>query len=983
MSRAASHHRVNDGAKGTQGRGFFARAVRRSAVVLILAWLALAVVSNLAVPSLEQVAKENAVSLSIQDAPAMKARNHIGAVFDEPAGDGMAMVVLDSEQPLGDAAHQYYDELVRQFNDEKTHVLRVQDFWGDPMTAQAVQSGDGKAAYVQVFLAGNQGENLANESVEALRKIVERTPAPDGVKAYVTGPTPLSADLAHIGDKAALKITVATAVVIAIMLLLVYRSISTVTLVLVMMGIVLAAVRGVVATLANYGLVGISAFAISILVALAIAAGTDYTIFLIGRYHEARQAGEDRESAYYTTTRSVSHVIVASGLTVAGALFCLSFTRLPMFQTMGVPCGVGMLVAVAAALTLVPAVITVASRFGLLEPKRTMSARGWRRVGTAIVRWPLPIFLASCALTLVGLLALPGYRVGYSDRPYMPADAPASIGWAAADAHFSEAQLMPELLMVESDKDMRNSADLLVLNKLAEDLFKVEGIARVQGVTRPEGAALKHTSLPALLSTQAASQQQNVQFVRDRLEEMKTQADGLDSAIATMGRAYTLMQQLTGSSKHMIGVSREMVDISKEMRDQVTTINNSFNRYDKILNSDRCDDIATCEAAKTGREAGLKAADSANTLTEKLDELGPDLSNLDTVGPQLIELLPTQIEMLKSVQSVIRNSYSTMSGILGQTEELGANAAAMGQDFDAAQTSDSFYLPREAFQNPDFQRVVTTFMSPDGKAARFIITHRGSPATAAGLARIDRLETAAVESLKGTSLADATISVAGTASILKDLQEAWSYDILIAGLASLCIVFIIILIITRSIVAALVIVGTVVVSLTASFGLSVLVWQHIIGIDLHWMVMLMSVIILLAVGADYNLLLVSRMKEESSAGLKTGIIRAMGGTGKIVTLAGLVFAFTMAAMMVSDLLVIGQVGTTIALGLLFDTLVVRSFMMPSAAALLGRWFWWPVKVRTRPPRVARPNGVDENPVEDRPSGDVHGAEVLALTSLRR
>jgi RND superfamily putative drug exporter len=322
-----------------------------------------------------------------------------------------------------------------------------------------------------------------------------------------------------------------------------------------------------------------------------------------------------------------------------------------------------------------------------------------------------------------------------------------------------------------------------------------------------------------------------------------------------------------------------------------------------------------------------------------------------------------------------------MSGILGQTEELGANAAAMGQDFDAAQTSDSFYLPREAFQNPDFQRVVTTFMSSDGKAARFIITHRGSPATAAGLARIDRLETAAVESLKGTSLADATISVAGTASILKDLQEAWSYDILIAGLASLCIVFIIILIITRSIIAALVIVGTVVVSLTASFGLSVLVWQHIIGIELHWMVMLMSIIILLAVGADYNLLLVSRMKEESAAGLKTGIIRAMGGTGKIVTLAGLVFAFTMAAMMVSDLLVIGQVGTTIALGLLFDTLIVRSFMMPSAAALLGRWFWWPVNVHTRPPRVARPNDVDEHPVEDRYTSVAPGAEV-ALTSLR-
>ena len=74
----------------------------------------------------------------------------------------------------------------------------------------------------------------------------------------------------------------------------------------------------------------------------------------------------------------------------------------------------------------------------------------------------------------------------------------------------------------------------------------------------------------------------------------------------------------------------------------------------------------------------------------------------------------------------------------------------------------------------------------------------------------------------------------------------------------------------------------------------------------------------------------------------------MGGTGKVVTNAGLVFAFTMMAMVVSELRIIGQVGTTIGLGLLFDTLVVRSFMTPSIAALLGRWFWWPQIVRPRP-----------------------------------
>src|SRR5258705_2688476 len=180
------------------------------------------------------------------------------------------------------------------------------------------------------------------------------------------------------------------------------------------------------------------------------------------------------------------------------------------------------------------------------------------------------------------------------------------------------------------------------------------------------------------------------------------------------------------------------------------------------------------------------------------------------------------------------------------------------------------------------------------------------------------------------------------------MQEGNAYDLFIAGIAALTLIFIIMLLITRSLIAALVIVGTVVLSLGASFGLSVLVWQYILGIELHFVVFVISVIVLLAVGSDYNLLLVSRMKEEIGAGINTGIIRAMGGTGKVVTNAGLVFAFTMASMAASDLRIIGQVGTTIGLGLMFDTLVVRSFMTPSIAALLGRWFWWPLIVRPRP-----------------------------------
>jgi RND superfamily putative drug exporter len=182
----------------------------------------------------------------------------------------------------------------------------------------------------------------------------------------------------------------------------------------------------------------------------------------------------------------------------------------------------------------------------------------------------------------------------------------------------------------------------------------------------------------------------------------------------------------------------------------------------------------------------------------------------------------------------------------------------------------------------------------------------------------------------------------------KDMQLGADYDLLIAAVASLILIFLIMVILTRAIAAAAVIVGTVVLSLGASFGLSVLLWQHIIGVPLSWMVLPMSVIVLLAVGADYNLLLVSRMKEELHGGINTGIIRSMAGTGSVVTAAGFVFAFTMIGMVAGDLVSIGQSGTTIGLGLLFDTLIVRSLMTPSIAALMGRWFWWPLHVRPRP-----------------------------------
>lgn len=919
--------------------------IRRLSVPILLFWVGLAALTNIAVPRLEVVAEQHNVALSPADAPSLHAMKRIGDAFDEFHSDSAAMIVLEGDQPLGENAHRFYDTLIEKLSQDTKHVEHIQNFWGDPLTAAGVQSTDGKAAYVQVYLAGNQGEALANESVATVRDIVAHTTPPDGVKAYVTGAAPLLADQFGVGSKGTVKVTLITLLVIAAMLFFVYRSLITMFSVLLIVLVQLAAARGIIALLANSGIIGLSIYATNLLTLLVIAAGTDYAIFFVGRYQEARLIGEDRRAAFHTMFHGTAHVVLGSGLTIAGAVYCLSFTRLPYFNSMGVPVAVGILVALAAGLTLTPAVLTLGSHFGLFEPKRLMRTRGWRRIGTAIVRWPGPILTVTGAIALIGLLALPAYETSYDVRHYIPSSAPANIGYAAAERHFSPARLNPELLMIEADRDMRNPADMLILERVARGIFHLPGIAGVQSITRPLGTPIDHASIPFQISMQGTGQVMNLTYQQDRAADMLTQADELAKSIKTLQRQYALQQELAAATHDQAESFHETTAALNELRNNMANVDDFLRPIRNYFYWEpHCYNIPGCAA---GRSA-FDSLDSINHLTEQLDKVKQTLDKLDAIQPELVALIPDQIASQQKNYDLTLSNHSTISGIYDQTEAMTENSTAMGQAFDAAKIDDFFYLPPEAFNNPDFQRGMKMFLSPDGKAARMIITHDGDPATPEGISHIEPIRQAALDALKGTPLQGADIYLAGTAATYKDIQDGATYDLMIAGIAALSLILLIMMFVTRSLVAALVIVGTVALSLGASFGLSVLVWQHIFGIQLYWIVLALAVVVLLGVGSDYNLLLISRLKEEIGAGLNTGIIRAMGGSGSVVTAAGLVFAATMSSFVFSDLRVLGQIGTTIGLGLLFDTLIVRAFMTPSIAALLGRWFWWPQRVRPRP-----------------------------------
>jgi putative drug exporter of the RND superfamily len=733
--------------------------------------------------------------------------------------------------------------------------------------------------------------------------------------------------------------------VIAVMLFSLYRRFTTVIFVIFTVMIELTASRGVVAVLANAGIIELSTYSTNLLTLLVIAAGTDYAIFILGRFHEARHTGQDRVTAFGTMYRGTAHIILGSGLTIAGAVFCLTFTRLPYFQSLGIPAAIGICVALVAALTLAPALLSIGRHFGLFEPGRAMRTQGWRRTGTAIVRWPGPILVVTIGVALIGLVALPGYKTSYDARPYMPANAPANIGYAAAERHFSQARLNPELLMIEADHDLRNPTDMILLERVAKAVFHTDGIAEVQSITRPLGTPLDHSSIPFQISAGNSGQIQNLPFQQARAADLLNQVNVIDKSIDVLRQQYALQQQSGALTDEQAQAFQRTVATTKDLRDKIANFDDFFRPLRSYFYWERhCFDIPACAALR----GVFDALDGIDMLTEQLGDVSSSITKLDALQPKLLALIPPQIVNQQTNRDLTMTNYATTSGIDNQSAAALQNSTALGQAYDASKTDDSFYLPPEAFTNPEFLRGLKLFLSPDGRAARMIITHDVDPATTEGISHIAAIRHAAQEAIKGTPLAGSKIYLAGTAATYKDIQDGAKYDLMIAGIAALSLILLIMMFITRSVVAAFVIVGTVALSLGASFGLSVLIWQDILGIQLYWIVLALAVILLLAVGSDYNLLLISRFKEEIDAGLKTGIIRAMAGSGAVVTAAGLVFAATMASFVFADLRILGQIGTTIALGLLFDTLIVRSFMTPSIAALLGRWFWWPLRVRPRP-----------------------------------
>jgi RND superfamily putative drug exporter len=248
--------------------------------------------------------------------------------------------------------------------------------------------------------------------------------------------------------------------------------------------------------------------------------------------------------------------------------------------------------------------------------------------------------------------------------------------------------------------------------------------------------------------------------------------------------------------------------------------------------------------------------------------------------------------------------------------------------------------------------------STDGRIARLTLVFDDDPFQPPAIERIGEIR-ASVTNL-GPGL---TATVGDGAARFRDHRDAANRDLLVLAPLVLVVIFVVLVILLRAIVAPLYLLATVVVSYLGTLGISLLVFEHLLGREgIDPLLPILSFIFLVALGVDYNIFLMTRIREEAVVhGTRQGVLRGLVATGPVITSAGIILAGTFVVLATLPVWLLFELGFAVALGVLIDTFLVRTIVVPAITVMLGDRAWWPSKLGKAPPPAAGETTIMKRP----------------------
>lgn len=312
------------------------------------------------------------------------------------------------------------------------------------------------------------------------------------------------------------------------------------------------------------------------------------------------------------------------------------------------------------------------------------------------------------------------------------------------------------------------------------------------------------------------------------------------------------------------------------------------------------------------------------------------LTNLTDYVNLLAEHFPEMAddENMTTVQAILSGNALQ---VLTQREQLVTAATALQARF--AQIPDAYLMPSEAGDLfAAIQPISNLYLSADGTAYRLQAVLKGLPTSYTAMDTIGEVRDV-LKDYEGTG--DAVVS--GNPVMVADIRDTLDRDQVRAFGLVLGGIFLVLLVMLRSAVAPIYLLLTVVLTFTTTLGSTALVFDQVLGVEkLTFWMPFFTFVFLVALGIDYSIFLMGRVKEEVALyGPQEGVHRAVAATGGIITSAGLILAGTFAAMMSGEIKGLSEIGFAVSFGVLIDTFVVRTMLVPALTTMLGHWAWWP------------------------------------------
>ncbi len=287
--------------------------------------------------------------------------------------------------------------------------------------------------------------------------------------------------------------------------------------------------------------------------------------------------------------------------------------------------------------------------------------------------------------------------------------------------------------------------------------------------------------------------------------------------------------------------------------------------------------------------------------------------------------------------SAIEQALQTQLANLGrQLEELSSEFKERGSPY---------LLPQSLLSIiPEAKELSTLFFSEGAKATRFYIILESYPYSSEAIKTVKEARTVLRSSLRDTSLSGTEMVIGGPTAEASDVQGVMSADFNRVMVVVIAGIFVVLIVLLRSLVAPVYLLLTVLFSYGSTLGIVTWLFQGVMGHEgISYMVPLIVFVLLVALGADYNIFLISRVREESEGrSVREGARLGATATGGVITACGIILAGTFAALGAAPIQTLFQVGVAIAIGILIDTFIVRALLVPAIAAILERWNWWPM-----------------------------------------